>query len=56
VTDFLERKATVGVSPGEEQIINNVAWTVYGGKSTTIFISNDLTFRIAASDTVSFSP
>ena len=32
MTDFLERKATVGALPDEEEMINNVAWAIYGGK------------------------
>lgn len=31
VTEFLEKKYTIGVTPEEEAAVNNVAWTTYGG-------------------------
>lgn len=31
VTDFLEKKSTIGATPEEEAAVNNTAWTVYGG-------------------------
>ena len=32
MSNFFEKKATVGASPEEETIVSNVAWTVFGGK------------------------
>lgn len=31
VTEFLERKYTIGATAEEETAVNNIAWTVYGG-------------------------
>jgi hypothetical protein len=31
VTEFLEKKSTIGAAPEEEDTVNNVAWTIYGG-------------------------
>jgi hypothetical protein len=31
VTDFLEKKSTIGATPEEETAIKNIAWTIYGG-------------------------
>lgn len=31
VSDFLEKKITVGASEKEEKAIENIAYTVYGG-------------------------
>jgi hypothetical protein len=31
VSEFLEKKSTIGTTPEEEAAVNNVAWTVYGG-------------------------
>jgi hypothetical protein len=33
VSDFLEKKITVGASDMEEKAIENIAYTVYGGGS-----------------------
>lgn len=38
VTDYLEKKATVGATAEEGQIVNNVAWTVYTGMSASIML------------------
>ena len=34
VTDFLEKKSTIGATPEEEAAIKNIAWTIYGGLSS----------------------
>jgi len=34
MTDLLERKATTGVLPDEEETISNLAWAIYSGTST----------------------
>lgn len=58
VSDFLEKKITIGASDEEEKAINNIAYTVYGGEP--LFLAKrtlELTmFNIepAASDTVSW--
>ena len=31
VTEFLEKKSTIGATPEEEVAVNNIAWTIYGG-------------------------
>jgi hypothetical protein len=31
VTEFLEKKSTIGATSEEEAAVNNIAWTVYGG-------------------------
>ena len=36
VTAFLERKAVSGASEEEEAMVNNVAYTVYGGAECSI--------------------
>ena len=54
VSDFLEKKITVGASEIEEKAIENIAYTVYGGEP---FLSCKTNFGIdmesAASDTAS---
>ncbi|KAF8957568.1 cytochrome P450 [Flammula alnicola] len=48
VSDFLERKATVGASEKEEFAINNVAWTVYGAASDTVISASGTFFYAMA--------
>ncbi|KAF8951685.1 cytochrome P450 [Flammula alnicola] len=42
VSDFLERKATVGASEKEGFAINNIAWTVYGAASDTVISASEV--------------
>ena len=41
VSDFLEKKITVGASEMEEKAIENIAYTVYGGEFF-FFLQNEL--------------
>jgi hypothetical protein len=56
VSDFLEKKITVGASDMEERAIENIAYTVYGGEPFS-FLQKNKIFGIdmesAASDTAS---
>ncbi|KAF9553641.1 cytochrome P450 [Agrocybe pediades] len=45
VTDMLERKFSSGVTPEEEEAVQNVAYTVYGGK----FSASDTTIALTKS-------
>ena len=39
VSDFLEKKNTIGASQQEEEAIEYIAYTVYGGKDPLLSIS-----------------
>ena len=55
VTEFLETKYTIGATPEEEAVVNNVAWTTYGGLSPFNNLCKHVILKLvdtAASDTV----
>jgi hypothetical protein len=53
VSDFLEKKNTIGASDMEGKAIENITYTVYGGEP--FFLQNELGIDMesAASDTAS---